>query len=658
MIKPNDQIGPYTLIRQLGKGGFGVVWLAERRSKLATTQVAVKIILDQEPDLDAIGKESQVWVKAAGHPNVLSIIEANVYDEHVVIVSEYAPDGSLDGWLRSKKDLSLSESINLTIGILSGLEHLHSQRIIHRDLKPANILLNKGVPRLADFGLARVMKSSQNSGSVAGTPAYMAPEAFDGKRFVQSDIWSVGVIFYQLVSKQMPFPQTDMTALIGAIITRDPQPLPGKVPISIQKIILKALEKNPAKRFQAAIEMRLELEKIYSELDVVTLKNEAVTMHMSQKAFTPANLSEFDLQNDTSRNKLDTNTGQKLVVNTFGDENVPKTSRVITPISVVPPTVVIKPPSSNWKSYVAAALCAIVLPVGGYTYFQSQNSEISTTDNKTENTAKVVINDGLVQSNNTASLTNISNPETNLTNSKTTLSEEELDWKSTRNSTNQKDYEKFIKKYPSGTYTGSAQAQLKELIKLQNDEQTANQNNVVENIDNNSTNPVPSNTASNLPQATIGVMRTSDGVEREVTGSNIRYSANENKFPQNQNNYPPEPHNKKGHNPPPPKNFGKLGITGKWQQQGGKCNGSIFLLQENGGSVSVSGNECGKYGNSPININAGVGYDDIVYETTFSDGQVYQVKIRFNPDKKSATKHCRLKKNPKQEDISRLVRID
>ena len=581
MIKPNDQIGPYTLIRQLGKGGFGVVWLAERRSKLATTQVAVKIILDQEPDLDAIGKESQVWVKAAGHPNVLSIIEANVYDDHVVIVSEYAPDGSLDGWLKNKKDLSLSESINLTIGILSGLEHLHSQRIIHRDLKPANILLNKGVPRLADFGLARVMKSSQNSGSVAGTPAYMAPEAFDGKRFVQSDIWSVGVILYQLVSKQLPYPQTDMTALIGAIITRDPQPLPGKVPISIQKIILKALEKNPAKRFQSAIEMRLELEKIYSELDVVTLKNEAVTMHMSQKAFTPTNLSEFDLQNNTSRNKLDTNT------------------------------------------------------------------------------AKVVINDALVQSNNTASLTNISNPETNLANSKTTLSEEELDWKSTRNSTNQKDYENFIKKYPSGTYARSAQAQLKELIKLENGGQTANQNNVIENIDNNSTNPVPSNTASNLPQATIGVMRTSDGVEREVTGSNIRYSSNQNNFPQNQNNYPPEPHNKKGYNPSP-KNFGKLGITGKWQQQGGACSGSVLFLQENGSNVSVTGTaSCERYGNFPINVfNTGVGYDDIVYETNHPDGQVYQVKIRFDPDRKSATKHCRLKKNPKQEDISRLIRIE
>lgn len=653
MIKPNDQIGPYTLIRHLGKGGFGVVWLAERRSKLATTQVAVKIILDQEPDLDAIGKESQVWVKAAGHPNVLSIIEANVYDDQVVIVSEYAPDGSLDGWLRNKKDLSLSESINLTVGILSGLEHLHSQRIIHRDLKPANILLNKGVPRLADFGLARVMKSSQNSGSVAGTPAYMAPEAFDGKRFVQSDIWSVGVILYQLVSKQMPFPQTDMTALIGAIITRDPQPLPGKVPISIQKIILKALEKNPAKRFQSAIEMRLELEKIYSELDVITLKNEAVTMHMSQKAFTPKHLSEFDLQNDTSRNKLDTNTGKKLVVNTFGDENVPKTSRVITPISI-PPTVVMKPPSSNWKSYLAVALCAIVFPIGGYTYFQAQNSEISTTDNKTENTAKVVVSEGLAQNNNAASLTNISNSETNVSNSKTNLSEEKLDWQNTRNSSNPIDYENFIKKYPSGIYTGSAQAQLKELIRLQK----PNPDNVIEDKMNASTNQLPSPMLNNSPQATIGVMRTSDGVEREVTGSNIRYSANQNNFPQNQNNYPPEPHNKKGYNPSP-KNSGKLGINGKWQQQGGVCSGSIFFLQENGGSVSVTGNEtCGKYGNLPVNINAGMGYDDILYETTFSDGQVYQVKIKFDPSKRFATKYCRPKNNPKQEDVSQLIRLD
>ena len=100
MPRPNDKIRPYTLIRRLGRGGFGEVWLAERRGAFATTEVAIKLALDEDPDLNAIAQESQLWARLAGHPNVLPIIEADIYDGQVVIVSEYAPDGSLDAWLK------------------------------------------------------------------------------------------------------------------------------------------------------------------------------------------------------------------------------------------------------------------------------------------------------------------------------------------------------------------------------------------------------------------------------------------------------------------------------------------------------------------------------------------------------------------------------
>src|SRR6185295_5407399 len=97
MPRPNEQIGPYTLIRQLGRGAFGIVWLAERRGAFATTKVALKLAIDEEPDLEAIAQESQLWARLAGNPNILQIIEADRYDGQVVIVSEYAPDGSLEG---------------------------------------------------------------------------------------------------------------------------------------------------------------------------------------------------------------------------------------------------------------------------------------------------------------------------------------------------------------------------------------------------------------------------------------------------------------------------------------------------------------------------------------------------------------------------------
>src|SRR5215469_15958999 len=96
MFRSGDNIGPYTLVRQLGRGGFGIVWLAERRTTITTTEFALKLALDEYPDLDAIRQEANLWKQAVGHPNVLPIIEADVYDGYVVIVSEYAPGGSLE----------------------------------------------------------------------------------------------------------------------------------------------------------------------------------------------------------------------------------------------------------------------------------------------------------------------------------------------------------------------------------------------------------------------------------------------------------------------------------------------------------------------------------------------------------------------------------
>ncbi len=262
MNRVGDAIGPYTLVSKLGRGSFGVVWLAERRTALAVTQVALKMPVDDEINLDAVRQEAAVWAQASGHPNVLPIIEANIYDDQIVIVSEYAPDGSVIDWLTRQGGIApVGPAAEMLKGILGGLEHLHSRMIIHRDLKPANILLQGITPRLADFGIARVLKATSQSGIIAGTPNYMAPEAFDGKRNEQTDLWSAGVIFYQLLTGRLPFPQTDITSLMGAIINRNPEPLPPTVPGPIQEFLTRALHKDPAWRFRSAAEMREALEQ-------------------------------------------------------------------------------------------------------------------------------------------------------------------------------------------------------------------------------------------------------------------------------------------------------------------------------------------------------------------------------------------------------------
>lgn len=257
MLHIGDRIGPYTLLSKLGSGSFGMVWLAERRTPLATTKLALKTPLDDELGLEIIKQEADLWARASGHPNVLPIYEANIYDNQAVIVSEYAPDGSLTNWLQKHGGAAPSQeyAVQILTGILSGLSHIHLRHIIHRDLKPANILFQGDTPRLTDFGISRLLKTTSLSSVVAGTPAYMAPEAFDGKRNEQTDIWSAGVIFYLLLVGRLPFPQTDMTSLLGAILNRSPEPLPSSIPASLQQVVLKALDKDVRRRYKTAVDM-------------------------------------------------------------------------------------------------------------------------------------------------------------------------------------------------------------------------------------------------------------------------------------------------------------------------------------------------------------------------------------------------------------------
>ncbi len=264
MFREGQQIGPYTLIRKLGRGGFGEVWLAERRAKFVTTRVAVKLPHDEQIDTEGINQEAMLWEQASGHPNVLPIIDADEYDGQIVIVSEYAPDGSLEQWLKENGKMSVERAIETTIKILDGLEFLHSRNIIHRDLKPANILLQGETPRLADFGISRALRTSVSSQSqnVSGTFAYMSPEGFDGKRSVQTDVWAVGVNLYQFLTGELPFPQKEPSVLIAAIMMREFEPLPAYVPQNLQNLIVNALAKLPENRYVSANDMRGDLKKI------------------------------------------------------------------------------------------------------------------------------------------------------------------------------------------------------------------------------------------------------------------------------------------------------------------------------------------------------------------------------------------------------------
>lgn len=286
MFHESQKIGPYILIKKIGKGGFGEVWLAEKRTELVTKKVAIKLPLDEKVNLEDIKKEATLWEKASGHPNVLPIIDADIYDGQVVIVSEYADAGSLHDWLKTNggKSSSVEKAVDLMIGILSGLIHLHSHKITHRDLKPSNILLHGETPRITDFGVARVVEHISRGTEAMGTPMYMSPEAFKKSTSPKTDIWSAGIVFFEMLAGYCPFYDEDIFVMIDSIRSDEPKTLPDTIPRELQYIVYKALQKNPENRFQTARAMREVL---------LNYKNPE-----GQKRFTELETTRLDVFND------------------------------------------------------------------------------------------------------------------------------------------------------------------------------------------------------------------------------------------------------------------------------------------------------------------------------------------------------------------------
>lgn len=364
MFQIGQQIGPYTLLKPIGKGGFGEVWLAEKRSQLVNKRVAVKLPLREQINFEAIQQEATLWEKASGHPNVLPLIDADIYDGQAIIVSEYAENGSLADKLKHGK-APLEIAVEKTIGILNGLEFLHSRQIIHRDIKPQNILLQGNTPRLADFGISRAMNTDTISSVVAGTDAYMSPQAFDGKRDEQTDIWSVGVVLYQMLKGNLPYPQQHPTERMFAILTKEFEPLGEEVPSEIKNIVEKALAKQPVDRFQTAAEMRDALKR-----SLAILQNRQISEDYSELKTEVAPLIQTD-------ERTELKTERQTIAKNTGSANQP--TAIFTPeqksvVTEVQPNHLTENKKSKTKFLVGGLVLALLLGIGffglgGGTYY-------------------------------------------------------------------------------------------------------------------------------------------------------------------------------------------------------------------------------------------------------------------------------------------------
>ncbi len=265
-----EQIGKYKVIGELGKGAMGIVYKA--RDPDINREVAIKLIrFDMIPD-DA-DKEDTVKrfireAQSAGnlhHPNIITIYEVGRENDQTFIVMQYVDGYSLKEAISSGKRFSPAEVIDLMTRMCDALDFAHQKKIVHRDIKPGNILLDKqGRPFIVDFGVARVeMSTMTQSGAIVGTPSYMSPEQIMGNTVdARADIFSLGVIIYEMLTGKRPFEGDHITTIVYKIMNEEPQSIREMkrgLPEGFEHIIKKALAKNPQQRYQTCQQLATDL---------------------------------------------------------------------------------------------------------------------------------------------------------------------------------------------------------------------------------------------------------------------------------------------------------------------------------------------------------------------------------------------------------------
>ena len=250
----------YVIGGLLGKGGVGAVYRA--RDKVVNEDIAIKVLQEspsRDPmELDRFRREL-VTARKVSHPNVIRIHDMGVLGAEFFISMELLEGGSLAALLR-KGVPNISRAVAIAIGICEGLHAAHLQGVVHRDIKPDNVMFDlKGVPKLMDFGLARLTTSGTRTAGFTGTPFYMSPEQADGvDPTAQSDLYSLGVLLFELFTGRLPFVSDSLVRLI-VLHTKEPPPSPrsfrADLPEEIEGIILGCLEKTAARRPQSASDL-------------------------------------------------------------------------------------------------------------------------------------------------------------------------------------------------------------------------------------------------------------------------------------------------------------------------------------------------------------------------------------------------------------------
>jgi serine/threonine protein kinase len=240
--------------------------------------VAVKFLSDRIADAEGrrrFQREAQM-ASSLNHPHILTVYDVGEIGERQYIVTEFIDGGTLKDWI-SQERRTWRQIAELLMGVADGLAAAHGAGILHRDIKPANVFVGRnGYAKLADFGLAKLAENEPTSdetrtatagdtraGHIIGTVAYMSPEQASGRSLdVRSDIFSFGVLLYESLSGRRPFDGASELEILKGVIHAAPEPLNSQVPMALRMVVEKALEKDPAERYQTTRDLVVDLRRL------------------------------------------------------------------------------------------------------------------------------------------------------------------------------------------------------------------------------------------------------------------------------------------------------------------------------------------------------------------------------------------------------------
>jgi len=279
------KVSHYKILEEIGAGGMGIVYKAEdyKLNRTVALKFVVPRIIRREEDRTRFVREAQT-AASLNHPNICTIYEIDEEGENLFIAMEYVEGESLKDIIE-KGPLKIESALDKAIQIADGLKEAHDAGVVHRDIKSSNILITKkGQAKIMDFGLARPVKDSSltETATIMGTVAYMSPEQASGEPYDhRTDIWSFGVVLYEMLSSQLPFGGEHQQLILYSILNENPQPLknlPYALPLELERIIHRCLEKEPSERYQRADELIEDLRRLKRETETgIVLPRKKIT---------------------------------------------------------------------------------------------------------------------------------------------------------------------------------------------------------------------------------------------------------------------------------------------------------------------------------------------------------------------------------------------